>query len=292
MPTAIEMTRIWSTLNEKPIEPSPLSEPSRPSTLAGTRPVRKSSQDPVLDGALAASEPDAGVVAGLQDQAEHDADRHRDEGGGCEPGQRLPGQARGIGDLTQVGDRGHDREEDQGGTTARSSVTNVPPTVLRVSVSQLGSTSPVEASTPSAPMLRATSPSATPRTRPIRTWTPNEEAEAGRLPVETEVLMLREDLSGAAPRGGGCGRRVSGCRVSRRHTGGDTARSRCGPGRRHDAASAGPRRRWRCARLPQPVVPATDSVVRITRGPGLRRRRVPRRREHEDRSRSAKVRGG
>ena len=61
-----------------------------------------------------------------------------------------------------------------GGTTARSSVTKVPPTVLRVSVSQLGSTSPVVASTPSAPMLRATRPRTTPRTRPIRTWTPNE----------------------------------------------------------------------------------------------------------------------
>ena len=80
-----------------------------------------------------------------------------------------------------------------GGTTARSSVTKVSPTVLSVSVSQLGSTSPVVASTPSAPMLRATRPRTTPRTRPIRTWTPNEgvRKRVGFFSDVTEVFILK-----------------------------------------------------------------------------------------------------
>ena len=128
-----------------------------------------------------------------------------------------------------------------GGTTARSNVTNVPPIVLRVSVSQLGSTSPVVASTPSAPMLRATSPRTTPRTSPIRTWTPNEgrRKRVGFDVSVTEVLMCEDDLSNAhdgttecvdAGESGvsGAGRRAP-----------DTGRSACARGRRHDAASAG-----------------------------------------------------
>ena len=56
MPTAMATTRICSTLNDIDTLPSSPAEPSRPSTLAGTRPVRKSSHEPVDDGAEAASE--------------------------------------------------------------------------------------------------------------------------------------------------------------------------------------------------------------------------------------------
>ena len=134
-----------------------------------------------------------------------------------------------------------------GGTTARSSVTKVPPMVLRVSVSQLGSTSPVAASTPSAPMLRATRPRTTPSTSPVRTCTPNEgrRKRAGFVglrnrSIHTEKITFR---SGTA-RTRGRGRRE----VSRRRGRSDTGRSRCARGRRLDAASAGRRRSWECSR--------------------------------------------
>ena len=153
MPTAIETTRICSTLNERPTEPSPLSWPSRPRTLAGTRPVRKSSHEPVVDGRRGRVGGDAGVVTRLEDQAEDDADDDRDECGDGEPRQRPPREAGSAGHFAQVGDRGDDREEDERRDDGAQQRDEGAAMVLSVSVSQLGSISPVVASTPSAPML-------------------------------------------------------------------------------------------------------------------------------------------
>ena len=138
------------------------------------------------------------MITRLHDQAEGDPDRDRDQRGDGERRQRLPGQAGGAGDVAQVGDGGDDRQEDQRrDDRAQAASRNVPPTVLRVSVSQLGSTSPVVASTPSAPMLRARSPSTTPRTSPIRTWTPNEGSRRpvgrslGKRSIHSEKVTVR-----------------------------------------------------------------------------------------------------
>ena len=194
MPTAMATTRICSTLNDMPTVPSPLSYPSRPSTLAGTRPVRKSSHEPVDDGAEAAADVtlvwspgrstspstmpiDTAMSAVIANQASVFHARRA----------ALVTSRRLAMDATMA-------RNTSGGTIARSSVTNVPPTVLRVSVSQLGSTSPVEASTPSAPMLRATRPRTTPSARPIRTWTPNEGSRRRRVCCSgsvTEVFILK-----------------------------------------------------------------------------------------------------
>ena len=61
-----------------------------------------------------------------------------------------------------------------GGTMARSSVTKMVPTVVSVSVSQLGSTTPVGVDAVRAHLAGDEARGTTPRTRPIRTWTPND----------------------------------------------------------------------------------------------------------------------
>src|SRR4051794_31201006 len=53
MPTAREITMICRTLNDRPVLTLPFSivlEALSPSTFAGTRPLRKSSHEPVDDG--------------------------------------------------------------------------------------------------------------------------------------------------------------------------------------------------------------------------------------------------
>ena len=55
----------------------------------------------------------SGSGSRAQHGAQHHADDHGDGRGDGKPHDRLPGQARRIGDLGQVGDRGNDGEEDQ-----------------------------------------------------------------------------------------------------------------------------------------------------------------------------------
>ena len=193
MPMAIATTRICSTLNDIDTLPSSPADPSRPSTLAGTRPVRKSSHEPVLDGALAASAVtlvwspgwstrpstmpiETAISAVMANQASV-----------FHASRAAPVTSRRFAMEATIA------RNTSGGTTARSSVTKVPPMVLSVSVSQLGSTSPVAASTPSAPMLRATRPRTTPSTSPVRTCTPNEGSRkrVGFAVSVTEVFILK-----------------------------------------------------------------------------------------------------
>jgi hypothetical protein len=53
------------------------------------------------------------AVAGLDRDAEDDADRHRDEGRDSEPEQGLTREARGVRDVPQLRDARDDREEDE-----------------------------------------------------------------------------------------------------------------------------------------------------------------------------------
>ena len=193
MPMAIATTRICSTLNDIDTLPSSPAEPSRPSTLAGTRPVRKSSHEPVDDGAEAASEAtlvwSPGWMTRPRTMPMPTAIRAvmANQASVFHASRAAPVTSRRLAIDATIA------RKTSGGTIARSRVTKVPPTVLRVSVSQLGSTSPVVASTPSAPMLRATSPRATPSTSPIRTWTPNEGSRkrVGFAVSVTEVFIVK-----------------------------------------------------------------------------------------------------
>src|SRR5690606_14789674 len=56
----------------------------------------------------------AGLGAGLDHEAQQDADGHRDEGRDREPQERLTGQPSGVLHAAQVRDAGDDRREDQG----------------------------------------------------------------------------------------------------------------------------------------------------------------------------------
>jgi hypothetical protein len=79
------------------------------------------------------------------------------------------------------------------------------PTIVRVSVNQLGSTSPVAESTPSAPIERAISPTTTPSTRPIRTWTPKEGSQRRLVGAALcAVELIGMPFAGASR---GCARR-------------------------------------------------------------------------------------
>src|SRR3954447_16767786 len=84
-----------------------------------------------------------------------------------------------------------------GGTRTLSSVTNVPPTVWRVLVSQLGS------SGPSGPMWRAIRPRATPTTRARRTCAANGTR---RRRASTRAVPFGGCARGTAERRGSTGR--------------------------------------------------------------------------------------
>lgn len=81
-----------------------------------------------------------------------------------------------------------------GGTIVLRRVTKTSPTVVRVSVSQLGSGTP--STTPSGPMERATRPSTTPRTRPMRTWTPNDGSGSRRDRPDSGPVAVVELMEG------------------------------------------------------------------------------------------------
>ena len=166
--------------------------PRGPRTLAGTRPVRKSSHEPVLDGRGGGLRGDAACGRRAAGPARARC-RWTTAISAVMANQASVFQASRAAPVTsrRLAIEATIARKTSGGTTARSRVTKMPPTVLRVSVSQLGSTSPVAASTPSAPMERATRPRTTPRTRPIRTWTPNEGSQRrarGSEDVLVEVL--------------------------------------------------------------------------------------------------------
>ena len=180
MPTAMATTRIWSTLNDRPTEPSSPALPSRPRTLAGTRPVRKSSQDPVVEGADAASAETLAWSPGWSTRpsvmpiatairaviANHARVFHAR--------RAAPVTSRRLAIDATIA------RKTSGGTIVRSRVTKTLPTVVRVSVSQLGSVTPA-ASTESGPMARATRPRTTPSASPIRTWTPKDGRRRRRV---------------------------------------------------------------------------------------------------------------
>src|SRR5690625_2666691 len=75
-----------------------------------------------------------------------------------------------------------------GGTSARNNPMNELPTVCRVVVSQLASPDVV------SPILRAKNPSATPKTRAMRIWVPNDGSHLGRF-FSTFVATVKRPFS-------------------------------------------------------------------------------------------------
>ena len=196
MPTAMATTRIWSTLKDSPTEPSSPTLPSRPSTLPGTRPVRKSSHEPVVEGADAASadtlawSPGWSTSPSAMPMATAMSAVMANQASVFHARRAAPVTSRRLAMDATIA------RKTSGGTIVRSRVTKTLPTVVRVSVSQLGSATPA-ASTASGPMARATSPRTTPSTRPMRTWTPKEGRRRRRVgrSVGTAVDMGWDSLS-------------------------------------------------------------------------------------------------
>ena len=179
MPTTMAMTRICRTLKSNATEPAS-TEPSMPSGLVGMMPVRKSSHEPVLSGAAAWSRvtcaPFAGSMSRPRPMPVPTASRAvtANHSRVCPARRAAPVTCRRFAMEATIA------RKTSGGTIARSRLTKEDPTRSRVWVSQLGS-----ASVP--PIWRATMPSTTPRTRPMRTCVPNEtrfsDASTERFPL-------------------------------------------------------------------------------------------------------------
>jgi hypothetical protein len=163
IPIAAAMTMSCRTLNDS--EPS--GEPSRPRMLPGTRPPRKSHQEPVESGAVWAAASTLLLRPGcvtrprvmpIVTAISAVIPNHR---------RVCPARRAALVTFLRLAMLTITAVTISGGTSARSSVTNVLPMVSRVAVSQLGS------SGPTGPISRATSPRTTPRTRATRTCAAN-----------------------------------------------------------------------------------------------------------------------
>ena len=116
MPTAIAITRIWSTLKLTAVVATPsvtVVVAPRPRKFSGEQAGQEGPPVAGLAGVLGFLA-DAGPGSGLQQHAEPDPDQHGDQGRDGEPEQRVPGEPGGVGDRAQVGDRADDGGEDEG----------------------------------------------------------------------------------------------------------------------------------------------------------------------------------
>jgi hypothetical protein len=110
---------------------------------------------------------DRGVQAGLQDQAQGDADGHGDQGGDREPQQGAPDQPRGVLQFAQVGDAGDDGGEHQRRHQGAQQLDED-----RSDLAQ-GLGQPKPACPFSGPSSRASRPRPRPMTMAMSTWKPN-----------------------------------------------------------------------------------------------------------------------
>ena len=172
MPTAMEMTRICSTLKLSETEPSSPAEPAMPRKFEGTRPLRKSIQPPWVEEASAASaetpEPSPGLVTAPSPMPIATAMRavianHRSV---------FPARRAALVTLRRLAIEVMIARKISGGTRAFSRVTKVEPMVWRVVVSQFGPSPPSSPAPGTGPIWAATRPRTTPRTSPIRTCQP------------------------------------------------------------------------------------------------------------------------
>ena len=196
MPTTIATTTICSTLNEIAV----VSDPSvccvlapRPRKLLGIRPLRKSSQLPVVP----TSEPASGLSVELLPgwKTSPSPMPIATETAAVIANQRSVCQASRAALVTccRLAIDATIARNTSGGTIVLSSVTNEAPMVSSVVVSQFGSPAAV------GPICSATQPRRMPSPRPSRTWTEKDGRRSRRVRC---VVVSDTELPGGATAAG------------------------------------------------------------------------------------------
>ena len=165
-PKAIDTTSNCRTLKFSEVLAAPLLilvDASRPKTLAGTRPLRKSSQEPVEDGAAAAVLAIAVLTPGWMTRPSTMPMTTAIKAVMANQSSVCQTSFAALERFLRLAMEATMAVKISGGTSARSSWTNMLPMVCSVTESQLGLPAA------SGPILRATRPSSRPMTMAIRT---------------------------------------------------------------------------------------------------------------------------